>query len=113
MDARALDSERAPFVTNDGQGDAVTTPRIYVACLAAYNNERLHGRWINAHQSPDELYSEVQAMLAASPEPGAEEWAIHDHEGFGPEGLLETELLERVSAIAATLVEHDDALGAY
>ena len=24
------------------------TPRIYVACLAAYNNGRLHGRWIDA-----------------------------------------------------------------
>lgn len=30
---------------SDGQG-----PRIYVACLAAYNNGSLHGRWIDADQ---------------------------------------------------------------
>ena len=56
-------------------------PRIYVACLAAYNNGCLHGRWIDA-TTPDEIRREVSAMLAASPEPGSEEHAIHDYEGF-------------------------------
>ncbi|MEP0315093.1 MAG: antirestriction protein ArdA, partial [Hyphomonas sp.] len=51
-------------------------PRIYVACLAAYNNGCLHGRWI-AVTTPDEIMSEVRAMLADSPLPDAEEWAIH------------------------------------
>jgi antirestriction protein len=27
-----------------------TEPRIYVACLAAYNNGNLHGAWIDATQ---------------------------------------------------------------
>ena len=27
-------------------------PRIYVACLAAYNNGHLHGAWIDAAQEP-------------------------------------------------------------
>jgi hypothetical protein len=51
-------------------------PRIYVACLAAYNNGCLHGRWIDA-TTPDEIWAQVRAMLADSPEPDAEEWAIH------------------------------------
>ncbi|RAN32725.1 hypothetical protein HY11_17410 [Hyphomonas pacifica] len=51
-------------------------PRVYVACLAAYNNGCLHGRWIDA-TTPDEIMVEVCAMLADSPLPGAEEWAIH------------------------------------
>ncbi|MBA3067902.1 MAG: antirestriction protein ArdA, partial [Hyphomonas sp.] len=51
-------------------------PRIYVACLAAYNAGRLHGRWIDA-TTPNEIRAEARAMLAASPEPGAEEHAIH------------------------------------
>ncbi|RAN32203.1 antirestriction protein ArdA, partial [Hyphomonas pacifica] len=51
-------------------------PRIYVACLAAYNNGCLHGRWIGA-TTPDEIMEKVRAMLADSPLPGAEEWAIH------------------------------------
>lgn len=89
------------------------TPRIYVACLAAYNNGRLHGRWIDADQSSDDIYAEVEAMLAASPEPHAEEWAIHDHEGFGAEDVDETESLERVSAIAATLVGRNDRFASH
>ena len=89
------------------------TPRIYVACLAAYNNGRLHGEWINADQSADELHEAVARILARSPEPGAEEWAIHDYEGFGELRLGEYESLERVAAIAAGIAEHGDAFSAW
>jgi antirestriction protein len=90
-----------------------TTPRIYVACLAAYNSGRLHGEWIDADQSADELHEAVARMLAASPEPGAEEWAIHDFEGFAPLRLGEYESLEHVAAIAAGLAEHGEAFTAW
>jgi antirestriction protein len=88
-------------------------PRIYVACLAAYNNGRLHGEWIDADQSADELHEAVARMLAASPQPGAEEWAIHDYEGFGALRLGEYESLERVATIAAGIAEHGDAFSAW
>ncbi|HBL92812.1 MAG TPA: hypothetical protein DD375_04790, partial [Hyphomonas sp.] len=65
----------APLGTATGP-DLRDRPRVYVACLAAYNNGRLHGAWINATE-PDEIMEHVRAMLAASPEPDAEEWAIH------------------------------------
>ena len=58
------------------------TPRIYVACLAAYNGGRLHGEWIDADQSADDIGEAIKQMLSRSPEPCAEEWAIHDHENF-------------------------------
>jgi antirestriction protein len=90
-----------------------TNPRIYVACLAAYNNGRLHGEWIDADQSADELHEAVQQMLTASPEPGAEEWAIHDFEGFGALRLSEYESLERVAAIAAGVAQHGEAFTAW
>lgn len=80
-------------------------PRIYVACLAAYNNGRLHGRWIEA-TSPDEIRAEVRAMLAASPEPDAEEWAIHDYEGFEGASLSEYASFETVCDLAEFLTEH-------
>jgi antirestriction protein len=38
---------------------------------------------MDADQSAEDIYADVQAMLVASPEPGAEEWTIHDFEGFG------------------------------
>jgi antirestriction protein len=88
-------------------------PRIYVACLAAYNNGLLHGEWIDADQSADELHEAVARMLAASPQPGAEEWAIHDYEGFGSLRLGEYESLERVATIAAGIAEHGDAFSAW
>ncbi len=90
-----------------------TTPRIYVACLAAYNSGRLHGCWIDADQPAEGIYEEAQAMLAASPEHGAEEWAIHDYEGFGALRLSEWESFEHVSAIAAGIAEHGDAFTAW
>jgi antirestriction protein len=48
-------------------------------------------------------------MLAASVEPGAEEWAIHDYEGFGPVHLGEWENLERVSRLARGIRDHGPA----
>lgn len=84
--------------------------RIYVACLAAYNNGVLYGAWIDAKQEPWSIWAEVQAMLAASPFADAEEWAIHDYEGFGSVRISECESFERVAALAAFLNDHG-ALG--
>ena len=52
-------------------------------------------------------------MLAARPSRCAEEWAIHDYEGFGALRLSEWESFERVSAIAAGIAEHGDAFSAW
>jgi len=96
-----------------GTTDAPTVeagPRIYVACLAAYNSGILHGRWINA-TTPDEIKAEVSAMLAESPVPQAEEWAIHDYEGFEGVSLSECASFETVCDLAAFLSEHG-SLGA-
>ena len=72
-------------------------PRIYVASLADYNDGRLHGAWIDAAQDVQALQRCIQNMLDASPSPGAEEWAIHDYEGFEFVQLSEFESIETVS----------------
>tara|TARA_B100001939_G_C16943489_1_gene619247 strand:- start:559 stop:1077 length:519 start_codon:yes stop_codon:yes gene_type:complete len=84
--------------------------RIYVACLAAYNNGILHGRWIDATQEAEDIWAEIREMLRSSPIEEAEEWAIHDHKGF--EGVLVSEYqsIESVCEIAAFISEHG-ALG--
>jgi antirestriction protein len=84
-------------------------PRIYVASLADYNAGRLHGRWIAANQEPETLWEEINEMLAESMEPLAEEWAIHDYEGFGPLRLSEYESIERISTLARGIAEHGRA----
>ena len=87
------------------------TPRIYVADLAAYNAGILRGVWIDATKEPEEIMAEVQAMLAGSSEPVAEEWAIHCYEGFGAAYISELTGFEDVHTIALLIEEHG-ALGA-
>jgi len=80
--------------------------RIYVACLAAYNNGILHGRWIEASTNVFEMQDEIKAMLAASPIPDAEEWAIHDTEDL-PSIIGEFSGLEPVAEFAALVEDYD------
>lgn len=88
-------------------------PRIYVRCLAAYNNGILHGQWIDANQDVEALRDAVETMLTASPVPDAEEYAIHDHEGFTGYPLGEYEHLAFVSRLAQGITEHGQAFAAY
>lgn len=80
--------------------------RIYVACLASYNSGILHGRWIDASQGEDHIRSLVKSMLATSPEADAEEWAIHDYEGFEGASISEYEDFANVVEIAEFIEEH-------
>ncbi|WP_439620225.1 antirestriction protein ArdA [Hyphomonas sp.] len=89
----------------DAVPTAASRPRIYVACLAAYNNGCLHGRWITA-STPDDIMAEVRAMLADSPLPDAEEWAIHDYEGLEGAHLSEYASFESVCNLADFIAEH-------
>lgn len=87
-------------------GKVTESLRIYVACLAAYNSGILHGEWIDVSQDVGDIWDGINAMLSASPVAGAEEWAIHDYEGFGELRLSEYEGVERVQALAAFIEEH-------
>ncbi|MCB9719695.1 MAG: antirestriction protein ArdA [Candidatus Omnitrophica bacterium] len=90
-----------------------TTPKIYVACLAAYNNGRLHGAWIEASQDAENIHEDIQKMLKNSPEPFAEEWAIHDYEGFEGLQISEYESIEDVARYAQLIEDHGEAYVAY
>jgi antirestriction protein len=80
--------------------------KIYVACLASYNNGILHGAWIDAHQEAWSIYDGIRAMLETSPIAEAEEWAIHDYEGFDGVRIAEYAGLASVAEIAAFIAEH-------
>jgi antirestriction protein len=88
-------------------------PRVYVASLSDYNAGLLYGDWIEADQEPEELSDAVQAMLERSPTAGAEEYAIHDFEGFGHYHVNEYDSLDWVSRVARGIVEHGQAFGAW
>ena len=95
------------------QNTLQTTPKIYVACLAAYNNGILHGQWIDANQSAEAIHAQIQDMLGSSPTLGAEEWAIHDYEGFEGLRLSEYEDIAKVSEIAGFIQEYGEAWALY
>ncbi len=82
--------------------------RIYVADLAAYNNGKLHGVWIDATQDVSDIWEQVKTMLDKSPEPDAEEWAIHDYEGFEGASISEYESFESVHERAIFIEEHGE-----
>lgn len=88
-------------------------PLIYVASLSDYNAGYLHGEWIDADQPTNDLASAIAEMLTGSAEPGAEEWAIHDYQGFGPLHLGEYTALPVISAIALGIAEHGPAFAAW
>jgi antirestriction protein len=88
------------------------TPKIYMACLAAYNHGKLHGKWIDATYGVEHIQEEIDAMLARSPIPGAEEWAIHDVSEFGQLQISEHENLEHL-ADAAELIEQYGELASH
>ena len=84
----------------------MTTPKIYVACLTSYNNGILHGEWIDVDENMSE---NIQEMLENSTFSDAEEWAIHDYEGFGNIRIGENPNLEKLKEIAE-LIEQDSDL---
>lgn len=85
--------------------------RIYVADLAAYNNGKLHGVWIDATQDLDEIQDHINKMLSNSPEGFVEEYAIHDYEGFGGYDLGEYEGIQSTHEIACFIEEHPEIGG--
>lgn len=105
--------ERALDVRATGEREPRQRPRIYVASLSDYNDGVLHGAWIHADQEVEELYVAVGSKLEASRQPGAEEWAIHDYEGFGPLRLGEYESLETISRLGLGIAEHGLAFAAW
>lgn len=85
--------------------------KIYVADLAAYNNGKLHGVWIDALAEPEDSHKQIAKMLSNSPEGFSEEYAIHDHEGFGEYQLSEYEGIESAHEIACFIAEHTEIGG--
>lgn len=95
---------RSPERHHDG-----LVPRIYVASLSDYNAGRLHGTWIDADDEPDDVHAAISEMLAASVEAGAEEYAIHDFEGFGAYQPHEYDPTDTINKIARGIRDHGAA----
>lgn len=81
------------------------SPRIFVICLAAYNNGLLHGVWINAAQELYKIQKEIKKMILESPALGAEEFGIHSSEGFGSLNIIGRESIKSIQRMAVFISE--------
>lgn len=88
-------------------------PRIWLGCLASYNAGILHGGWMTMLADLEQICADRDEVLASSPEPGAEEPFIADHENWGDLRIGEYESLEVLQAIAEGIDEHGEAFTAY
>lgn len=103
---------RLPFPRHERECTDESIPKIYVACLSAYNNGYHHGIYIDATQEPEEIRDDIEWMLSWSPMAdieACEEWAIHDYESFHGLSLGEYESLEYISKLAQALDNADNA----
>jgi len=89
------------------------SPSIYVSCLAAYNSGVLHGRWIDLTNGEDATATDIREMLATSPVADAEEFAIHDFEGFGSYRVSEWSDVATLVAIAEAVEEYGPFITEY
>lgn len=114
-DQRPLSDET---IESSQEAEPRAGPSIYVASLSDYNAGILHGRWIDAATDVDHMQEEIGVMLRSSPtmvrygEP-AEEWAIHDHDGFGVLRISEYDSLERIAILADGINKHGMAFAAW
>lgn len=107
---------RLPFPRHERECTDENTPKIYVACLSAYNNGHLHGLWIDATQDADEIQEDIKWMLSWSPvvhEQACEEWAIHDYENWMGIKIDEYEDISKVAELATVLEEHGKPFAIY
>ena len=69
-------------------------------------DQNLCGVWIDATQSVEAIHSQITAMLGASQIEEAEDYAIHDYEGFEGVSIAEYQGIESVVEIATFVQEH-------
>ncbi len=91
--------------------DSEDRPEIYIRCLSSYANGIYHGAWFDATQPLEALQSQIKQLLAKSPMPVAEEFAVHGYSGFGSLFIDEYESIEEIHEKARFIVEHGE-LGA-
>ena len=60
----------------------IETPRVWVGCLACYNNGNLVGRWMEVDELEDELTPASVGCRNTSEDCPCEELWIFDHDGF-------------------------------
>ena len=105
-----------PFPKHERECQDDDLPQIYVACLSAYNNGKLHGIWIDCTQNIEDIREDIKWMLSWSPcstYEACEEWAIHDFQNWHGIHINEYSDIEQLVTLAQILSEYGFAYAAY
>lgn len=94
-------------MTAEAEG-ASLRPAIWLGSLTDYYRGIVYGGWLDATQTPEELRVAIDQMLARSPTPGANRWAVFHQRNFYGLEIGRTDSLETISRIANGLVEHGE-----
>jgi antirestriction protein len=101
-----------------GETEKRAHPRIYVRSLVDHTEGHDIGDWIDASQDLEDIHADIRKILSHSlhahwtGQP-AEEWAIHDQDGFGAVQLHEYESLDVVCSLGKGIAEHGLAFAAW
>ncbi|WP_328995809.1 antirestriction protein ArdA [Kribbella sp. NBC_01245] len=101
-----------------GEADKRIRPRIYVRSLVDHTEGHDVGDWIDASQDLEDIQADIRKILSHSlhahwtGQP-AEEWAIHDQDGFGSVLLHEYESLDVVCSLGKGIAAHGLAFSAW
>lgn len=88
-------------------------PKVWIGSLADYNAGTLTGDWVDAAVDAEQLVAAAQGIVARSETPGAEEWAIFDHDDFAGWHPGESEDLTIVAAVARGIAKHGPEFAAW
>ncbi|MGL5032628.1 MAG: antirestriction protein ArdA [Microcystaceae cyanobacterium] len=89
-------------------------PQIWAGCQAAYNSGHLHGKWIDATQEEDDIWTEIKAMLAESPVSylyECEEWYVGDTQDFNDVTIGTN--VSKISEIAQAIKKYGEGMSIF
>lgn len=93
-------------------------PKVWIGCLAAYNEGTLHGQWFDVPDTEEELWAAIKTVIDSSPADHPEEWFFADNEDFHPwqpgewptigKLVIAAELIREKGAAAAGWLANDE-----
>jgi antirestriction protein len=82
------------------------TPHLYIACQQSYEQNIVHGSWIDATQALEHIEAKIETLLSLSPIPHAKKWFIRYSSGFMSIRIEPQSSLAEITQIARFLEEY-------
>ena len=81
-------------------------PAICVLCIASKEAGYLHGKWIDATLSAEEIHAAISALRACSPVAATKGYELHETKGFGSLQIDQAMSIQLIADLAAFITEY-------